>query len=225
MSAYPRLVRRLHCRNTAFTLVELLVVMGIVAVLSAVAVPVYSRARQRTLSVKCLSNLRQMGSAAMVYAGEHNMTLPVTSHQVQQGGKSWTLTLQDYAGGKIVFRCPCDENKTRTYTYVINDFLTPNPAGASSLDFSCLVRIESPAQTVLFAEASATYTNSDHFHFAEYYGGRVPASDFASQVAVQRHLGAANYVFADGHMEALTWPAVQALLAKTDGHFVDPTTR
>lgn len=224
MSAHPRLTY-LTRRKTAFTLIELLVVIGIVAVLSSVVLPVYSKSQQRALSVKCLGNLRQIGTASMAYASDHDMTLPVTSHQAQQGGKSWTITLQDYAGGKIVFRCPCDENKTRTYTYAINDFLTPDPSGAPpGLDFSRLTRVELPAQTVLFAEASATYTNSDHFHFAEYYGGHVAAADFASQVAVQRHRSAANYVFADGHMETPTWLAVQALLAKPGGRFVDPTS-
>ncbi len=220
MSLQINPLRQWHGR-AAFSLIELFVAILIVTALAGVALPVLYNSQQRSRSVKCLSNLRQLGAAAMAYAGEHEMTLPLTAHQ----RNSWTTTLQSYADGSVVFRCPGDENPTRTYTYAINDFLTPNPAGAPALDFSRLSQLERPAQTVLFAEASATYTSSDHFHFADYYGGHVPATDFASQVAVTRHLGAAIYVFADGHAETLAWPSVRTLLAKSGSRFVDPTTK
>lgn len=212
---YPSLPRR-----DAFTLLEILLVIGLIAALASMSLPVLVQAQRRSLGLKCITNLRQIGAASMAYASEHEMTLPLTSHE----RSSWTNTLQPYAGGPIVFRCPADENATRSYTYAINDFLTPNPAGAPALDFSRLSKLERPSATVLFAEASATYTNSDHFHFAEYYGGRVASADFASQVAVTRHLGAANYVFADGHLETLAWPVAKSLLAKPGVRFVDPTS-
>jgi prepilin-type N-terminal cleavage/methylation domain-containing protein len=60
----------------AFTLVELLVVIGIIAVLISILLPTLARARQSAQSVACLSNLRQIGQVAMLYANESHGALP-----------------------------------------------------------------------------------------------------------------------------------------------------
>lgn len=210
-------------RQPAFTLIELLVVIAIIAVLSALIVPVLSRAMERSRAVQCLSSLRQIGLAARLYANDNEMQLPVTSHQRRKGGQSWTLSLQPYAAGRLLFRCPTDEDPARLFSYVLNDFLTPNPAGAPELDFSRLSRLERPTETFMFAEAAQTYTNSDHFHFAEYHGQGIPVEEFASQIAVKRHGGGANYLFTDAHVEALSWEQAQVLLRTPGSRFVDPT--
>ncbi len=57
--------------SSAFTLIELLVVIAIVAVLTAVLLPVLSRARQQAAAAICLSNLRECMQAARLYANEH----------------------------------------------------------------------------------------------------------------------------------------------------------
>lgn len=213
----------IHRSRQAFTLVELLVVMVIICILAALLMPMAGRMLAQGRSVKCLSSIRQLGVSALRYAGEHEMTLPVTSHQRRQGGKSWSITLQEYAGGTLVFKCPCDEVPERVYTYVINDFLTPNPAGAPEIDFSVLPRLSAPADTVLFAEASKDYVNTDHFHFSDYLGQKIPAETFMEQVAVERHSGSANYLFADAHVETLTWPQAQLRLQAEGSRFIDPT--
>ncbi len=61
----------------AFTLVELLVVIGIIAVLLAILLPSLSRARQAAMQVACLSNLRQIGLAFMQYADNNRNFYPV----------------------------------------------------------------------------------------------------------------------------------------------------
>lgn len=213
-------------KSRGFTLVELIATLGVTAVLAALVASGTTKAIQKSKSVKCASNLRQLGMAAFQYAADNNMCLPVTSHQNNdirfadfKGKASWTTTIQTYAGGKIVFKCPSDEIP-RTYTYVLNDFLTPS----SGLEYWRLSRLERPSRTLLFTEAARTYANSDHYHFADSKGQVISPSVFLQQVGATRHEKAANYVFADGHMETLAWTRVQTYLQQPAEQFIEPLT-
>lgn len=77
-------------RNNAFTLVELLVVIGIIAVLIALLLPALGRARESAKDAACMSNLRQIGQGYILYATDNRGWFPVSQYTTNfYGTKAW----------------------------------------------------------------------------------------------------------------------------------------
>ena len=205
-----------------FTLIELLVVVSIICILAALGLPISRAMVEKGNATKCLGNLRNIGMAAISYAADNAMKLPMTSHK--GAANQWAVTLQPYASDSIKFKCPSDPAKSRERSFAINDMLTPNPCKAVFLDYSYLSKIERPSETIYFAEASPDFT-MDHFHFSEFFGEpeQVPPDAFEELVDVHRHGGTANYLFTDGHAEQLSWEQVKKRLENPKDRLTDPT--
>ena len=76
--------------NSAFTLIELLVVIAIIAVLASLLFPAFSKAKARAQGIGCLSKLKQMTLAWVMYTSDHNDLVPLNiGYQAEADWESW----------------------------------------------------------------------------------------------------------------------------------------
>jgi prepilin-type N-terminal cleavage/methylation domain-containing protein/prepilin-type processing-associated H-X9-DG protein len=98
-------------KRRAFTLLELLVAITIIAVFAGVSLPLYDRAVQSGRAAACISNLHALGAALNLYLGDHNMVLPSLAagrSSISQNLPVIDNTLNTYAPNPAVFGCPGD---------------------------------------------------------------------------------------------------------------------
>ena len=118
-------------RRRAFTLVELLVVCGIVAVLIGLAFPVLSRARQHANRAACAANLRSIGQALVMYTQQYRYYPGYCAHDADARNLYvvWPVRLRAFTGGdQGVFYCPSQDERCRW----VKGALPPDPADAAN---------------------------------------------------------------------------------------------
>lgn len=136
----------LHHRagRRGFTLIELLVVIAIIVIVAAILFPVFAQAREKARQTTCLSNLRQVGAAALIYAQDYDESMvhtelggDVSDANERYWGdmlapylKNWPLLVcPSAAGGPLQFKTgPTRFSQQWSYTYGINDITDNTPA-------------------------------------------------------------------------------------------------
>ncbi|GAB4460849.1 MAG: hypothetical protein OHK0029_25390 [Armatimonadaceae bacterium] len=160
-------------KSAAFTLIELLVVIAIIAILAAILFPVFAQAREKARQSSCLSNIKQIGTASMMYVQDYDETLLPVAGIAVVGNASYAAhwgvdliggtnadpaivpagvvvpgLLQPYIRNRQIFNCPSAPPPgaaSASVAYMYNDLAAARSQASQT----------APANTILFAESSA----------------------------------------------------------------------
>jgi len=213
-------------RSAGFTLVELLVVIGLIAGLIALLLPALSRAREHARTVACASNIRQIGIATLTYANRNDgyLPVPVTGPGLLGGrpesaiwGSSTQQAILDFSQGTLIpdlggpsvaeelFKCPTDDPRQlsafhtvreRNFSYVFNDVVESFNA-ARGYSSKRITQIRHPTRkALLFENADAAGLGSLPVVYDPGIYGPGP-----HLIIALRHHDRSNVCYADGHVE------------------------
>lgn len=179
-----------------FTLIELLVVVAMIAVLAAILLPVFAKAREKARQTSCSSNMRQVAMAVILYCGDNDGDGPFNICCDADGARRlWTDQLANYGPNrtKIAKFWNCPNGATYSLPYYLG--------GASNSRYRWNMDAGSRAvgMPIKHHESVGIVFESDT------WSGTM--GDFNSSIthtALDWHTGRTNIAFLDGHVEAWT---------------------
>jgi prepilin-type N-terminal cleavage/methylation domain-containing protein/prepilin-type processing-associated H-X9-DG protein len=182
-----------------FTLIELLVVIAIIAILAGMLLPVLGRAKEDSVRIKCVNNVKQLGLAMQMYGDDNAALLPMAHGTVLWGATNpppWTQPLAPYYNNTNLLLCPslCQFYNKSPYNY----FMGARAAYVATGNAQASVSLKSvilPAQYILSGDCNYPFetidADPDNYSqdtlFAPVY---LPPPE---------HDGWMNVLFADGH--------------------------
>jgi prepilin-type N-terminal cleavage/methylation domain-containing protein/prepilin-type processing-associated H-X9-DG protein len=156
----------------AFTLIELLVVIAIIAILAAILFPVFAQAREAARKTQCASNIKNLGTAMLMYTQDYDEQLPLAAYAV--GGfdfLTWHDLAEPYVKNKAIWLCPSSQvsktdangRPTTHFAYNVRYLTTIGLNLAATYQThtaASLAAIQSPAETVMLLDARTSVPSS-----------------------------------------------------------------
>ncbi len=186
-------------RRSGFTLIELLVVIAIIAILAAILFPVFAKAREKARQTACLSNVRQIMTAVLMYADDWEGVLIAGAQPIE--GTFWFELLDPYVKNKGLFVCPSNRSIKQFkgipigYGWNIRDF--GYWAGNHGDGWATAIgSVEEPAETILLGDSEDVGASSDP---QAYY-----LKPWDPELLPKRHNEGGDMGFLDGHAKWLS---------------------
>jgi len=181
-----------------FTLIELLVVMAIISILASILFPVFSRAIDKAKATQCLSNVKQVQLATMMYSQDYDQCYPPAPYLDASGTTQvWQDVLQPYIESYQIMVCPAIPDQK--IGYAINYWIIGS-GGAMA---------HRSAEKVTYSDATVQGGAVPWYMYN--HGGTDPDPDGDSATVGAtpdaRHNEGANFAYADGHAK---WSRVEA---------------
>jgi prepilin-type N-terminal cleavage/methylation domain-containing protein/prepilin-type processing-associated H-X9-DG protein len=206
-------------RNRGFTLIELLVVIAIIAILAAILFPVFAKAREKARQSTCQNNLKQIGTAWLMYAQDYDETF-IMCECVNSAGKvvAWSTTLQVYlpaakyskpSGDTAttseitmprVYLCPSDTRPDWGKSYGMPHRWGDNAYGSNVAPIQ-LSKIQVPEKALVACDGTA------YIIYA--------SASYPNYPIENRHSDFANCLWADGHVRVMKFPGTWAELGSS----------